>query len=139
MFEFKYNCQDIHFSEVIEILKTVGMKYHPVEVEEKAFNNSYCVVFAFDGTKLAGFARVISDGVYQAALYDMAVHPDYQGKRLGKQIVEKIKKKLSGFNIILYASPGKEDFYQKLGFRKMLTGMALFEDAILKKEKGFIV
>jgi len=30
--------------------------------------------------------------------------------------------------IILYANPGKEDFYRKLGFRLMLTAMAIFED-----------
>jgi len=49
-----------------------------------------------------------------------------------------IKEKLKGFNIILYASPGKEDFYTKLGFRKMLTAMAFFEDESAKREKGFI-
>ncbi len=69
---FQYDCQGIRFSEVVEILKTVGMRYHPEETEEKAFNNSFCTVFAFDDTKLIGFARVISDGVYQAALYDIA-------------------------------------------------------------------
>ncbi len=133
-----HSCNGIRFSEVVDILKTVGMRYHPVEMEEKAFNNSSCVVFAFDGNRLIGFARAISDGVYQAALYDMAVHPDYQGKGIGKTIVERVKEKLSGFNIVLYASPGKEDFYRRLGFSKMLTGMALFQDAVAKKEKGFI-
>jgi len=138
MISYQYTCDNIDFSEVVSILKLVEMRYHPVDKEEEMFRNSSCVVFAFDEGKLVGFARVISDGVYQAALYDMAVHPDCQGKGLGKSIVYKIKEKLSGFNIILYASPGKEEFYYNLGFRKMLTGMALFEDAASKKEKGFI-
>ncbi len=138
MITYQNNCRGIRFSEVVEILKTVGMNYHPAETEERAFNNSFRVVFAFDGTRLVGFARAISDGVYQAALYDMAIHPDYQGRGIGKHIVEKIKEQLEGFNILLYASPGKEDFYRKLGFRKMLTGMVLFVDAASKKENGFI-
>jgi hypothetical protein len=30
--------------------------------------------------------------------------------------------------IILYANPGKEGFYRKLGFGRMLTAMAKFEN-----------
>jgi len=41
------------------------------------------------------------------------------------------------FNVILFASPGKEDFYRKLGLRKMKTGMALFKKPDEMKEKGF--
>ena len=134
---YKYDCQDITFQEVCDILKMVGMKYHPVEKQEQLFLNSAYVFFAFDGDRLIGFCRVISDKLYQAALYDVAVHPDYQGCGIGKLIVEQVEEKLEGFNIILYASPGKEDFYRKLGFRKMLTGMARFEDAKAKEEKGF--
>jgi hypothetical protein len=35
---------------------------------------------------------------------------------------------LPGCNVILYASPGKEDFYRKLGLRRMKTGMARFQN-----------
>jgi hypothetical protein len=45
--------------------------------------------------------------------------------------------KLSSCNFILYASPGKEEFYQTLGFSKMKTGMALFLKAQQMKERGF--
>jgi hypothetical protein len=45
--------------------------------------------------------------------------------------------RLSQCNIILYASPGREEFYRKLGLRKMKTGMALFRKAEIMKEKGF--
>ncbi len=137
-YTYQYNCDGIRFSDVVNILKLVGMGYHPVEIQEKAFRNSMCVVFVFDGEMLIGFARAISDGILQAAAYDVAVHPLYQGEGLGKILIEKIKEKLPGCNIILYASPGKEDFYRKLGFNKMLTGMALFGDAASKREKGFI-
>jgi hypothetical protein len=33
--------------------------------------------------------------------------------------------------------PGKEDFYRKLGFRKMQTGMAVFKNAENMKLRGF--
>lgn len=132
------NCDGVDFSEVVEILKKVGMKYHAPEVQEKAFRNSACTIFLFDEDTLVGFGRAISDGVIQAAVYDVAIDPSYHGKGLGTIIIEEIKEELSGYNLILYASPGKEDFYRKNGFSKMLTGMAFFQDAEAKREKGFI-
>ena len=39
---------------------------------------------------------------------------------------------------MLYASPGKEKFYEKLNFRKMKTGMALFLNTEKMQMKGFI-
>ena len=40
-------------------------------------------------------------------------------------------------NFILYASIGKEPFYEKEKYRKMKTGMALFQNMEKMKEKGF--
>ena len=40
--------------------------------------------------------------------------------------------------IILYANPGKEAFYQKLGFRRMLTAMAIFENQERAARTGLI-
>ncbi len=76
-------------------------------------------------------------GEYQAAIYDVAVTPSYQGKGIGKTIVRAIVGNIPNCNSILYASPGKEAFYEKEGFRKMKTGMALFVDAEKMKDKGF--
>jgi hypothetical protein len=40
--------------------------------------------------------------------------------------------------IILYAVPGKEPFYRKLGFRRMLTAMAIFESPAQAAERGYV-
>ena len=68
---------------------------------------------------------------------DCAVLPDFQGKGIGKMIMNKILSKISHCNIILYATPGKEGFYQTLGFRKMKTGMAHFKKSESMRERGF--
>jgi len=67
----------------------------------------------------------------------VAVLPEYQGMGLGKMIVERIKECIPQCSIILYASPGKESFYEKLKFRKLKTGMALFLDAEKMRQKAF--
>jgi hypothetical protein len=48
---------------------------------------------------------------------------------LGKALIEKLKELSAGHRkIILYANPGKEGFYRKLGFLRMRTAMAIFQN-----------
>lgn len=128
---------NVNWDLVPEILNEVGMGYFDAKVHKKAFENSYTVVFIYDDHELIGFGRAISDGAYQAGIYDVAVIPEYQGKGIGKMIIEHIIASIPQCNFILYAAIGKERFYESLGFKKMKTGMALFKNAELMKIKGF--
>ncbi|WP_346930717.1 GNAT family N-acetyltransferase [Clostridium sp.] len=132
------DCTNVEWSLIPEILELGGMGYFDEETHKKAFENSYSTIFVYDNDKLIGFGRALSDGVYQGAIYDVAVLPQYQGKGIGKLIVSTILESISGCNVILYAAKGKEGFYGSLNFRKMKTGMALFNNAENMKEKGFI-
>jgi len=135
--KFQYNCDDIDWELIPEILKTVGMSYHSAEIHQKTFSTSASVVFVFRNELLIGFGRAISDGYIQAAIYDVVVLPDFQGDGIGRQIIDKIVDSLPGCNFILYAAPGKEPFYQKLGFRRMKTAMALFVKQQIMTTRGF--
>ncbi len=135
--EVKYGCAGVDWARVAETLKRVGMACHEPEAHRRAFEASHTTVFVYQGGQLVGFGRAISDGVYQAAVYDVAVLPESQGKGIGKTVVQHVLARLTSCNVILYASPGKEDFYRTLGFRKMMTGMALFQNAASMEEKGF--
>ena len=136
--KIKYNTQDVDWDRVSDILKSVDMSYYEPEKHKKAFEASYCKVFLYDDKTLVGFGRAISDGSHQAAIYECAVTEEYQGHGLGRLIIEELLSKLPDCNIVLYASPGKEGFYEKLGFRKMKTGMAQFINSDTMAEKGFI-
>lgn len=128
---------NINWDLVAETLKSVGMAYHTGDIHRTAFTNSYVTIFVFDDEKLVGFGRAISDGAYQAAIYDVAVIPDYQGKGIGKMIIDHIVQKCPNCNFILYSAPGKDLFYEKCNFRKMKTGMALFTDVKKMQKRGF--
>jgi GNAT superfamily N-acetyltransferase len=132
------NCDHIDWNQVRADLKRVGMGYHRPELHQKAFSNSYCVVFIFDDESLVGFGRAVSDGAYQAAIYDVVVIPEYQKRGIGRVIMERILERISNCNIILYASIGREEFYEKFGFCLMKTAMAKFLRPEIMKEKGFI-
>jgi len=120
------DCAGVDWRTVADTLKSVGMSYHAPEVHQRAFEASYTTVFVYAQTRLVGFGRAISDGQYQGAIYDVAVIPEAQGKGIGKIILQTIMERLPNCNLILYATPGMEGFYRKLGFGAMKTGMARF-------------
>jgi ribosomal protein S18 acetylase RimI-like enzyme len=135
--DVKQDCAGVDWKTVSETLKCVGMAYDEPDVHRRAFEASHTTVFVYHADRLIGFGRAISDGVYQAAIYDCAVLPEFQGKGIGTTIMKNILPRISHCNVILYASPGKEGFYQTHGFRKMKTGMAHFKNGVAMRERGF--
>lgn len=124
--QIKTDCSGVDWQSITQLLKAVGMAYHEPEVHQRAFEASYAKVFVYEGSQLIGFGRAISDGEYQSAIYDVAVLPDAQGKGVGKIIIETVLNRLPDSNIILYANPGKENFYKQFGFGLLKTGMGRF-------------
>jgi GNAT superfamily N-acetyltransferase len=135
--EIKLDCSDVDWAAVSETLKAVGMGYHAPEVHRRAFEASHTTVFVYLADRLIGFGRALSDGEYQAAVYDCAVVPDHQGKGVGATVMKRILERISHCNVILYATPGKEGFYETTGFRKMKSGMALFTNSAAMTARGF--
>ena len=135
--ELKYDCANVDWAFVSATLRRVGMATRPPELLQQAFAASAVVVFAYVDGQPVGFGRAISDGVYQAAIYEMAIVPEFQKQGIGSRIMRAILERLPGCNVILYASPGKEDFYRKLGLRRMKTGMARFQNPDAMAQKGF--
>ena len=56
-----------------------------------------------------------------------------------REIVAKLVNLSRGHKkIILYSVPGTEPFYRKLGFKRMSTAMAIFENQALALERGYV-
>jgi ribosomal protein S18 acetylase RimI-like enzyme len=132
------DCEDIDWAAVADILATVGMAAYEPREHEWLFRHSQVTVFVFDGDRLIGFGRALTDGRRQAAVYDIAVEPAWQGRGIGAMIMRDILASIEGCNVLLYANPGRESFYQRFGFRVMKTGMARFTDAAEMERRGFI-
>lgn len=109
------------------------------ETLKLVFSNSTFRCFAYDSGRLVGVGRALADGADCSYICDVAVLPSHQGSGLGKDII----RQLVAFSkdhkkIILYAVPGKEDFYRGIGFQKMTTAMAIFKDQTTALAKGYI-
>lgn len=126
----------VELARVLE-LAPLGRKRDPEKVE-LAFQNSQLKVFAFEQNKLIGAGRALSDGVWRAAIYDVAVLPQYQRKGIGSIILQHLIEAANVEVIMLYVAPGKEAFYERFGFKKMNTAMAVMPDLEERREQGYI-
>jgi GNAT superfamily N-acetyltransferase len=103
------------------------------------FTNSMFRCFVHEHGKLVGAGRALADGADCSYVCDVALLPSHQGLGLGKQIVARLVERSRGHKkIILYAVPGKEPFYRKLGFKRMTTAMAIFENQAQALERGYV-
>lgn len=84
-----------------------------------ALGGSWAQCAAYDGEVLVGFGRLISDGVLHAFVTEMIVLPAWQGRGLGRVIVDRLVRHCLDrqvTDIQLFCALGKEDFYRKAGF-----------------------
>ncbi len=85
----------------------------------RAVGNSQFLVAAYDNENLVGFGRVLTDGVLHAMIYELVVHPDYQGKGIGTEILQKLIQWCNEMHIRdiqLFCARGKRSFYEMNGF-----------------------
>lgn len=137
--QFSTDIAGVSWEELARVfeLAPLGKRRDPEKIE-LAFRNSPLKVFAFDGNKLVGAGRALSDGVWRAIIYDVAVLPEYQGRGIGSEMMRQLIQTAKVDVIMLYAAPGKEAFYERFGFRKMKTAMAIMANPEDRREKGFI-
>jgi ribosomal protein S18 acetylase RimI-like enzyme len=71
---------------------------------------------AWDGDRLVGTARSLTDGGQNALIVTVVVHPAYQGLGIGERLVEMLTEGHDQVRFSLSAAPGLEGWYRKLGF-----------------------
>lgn len=140
MYKYKIvkSCKNIDFIQVCEILHFYGLSDLDVETQKKVFKNSYAVVFLLEEKKIIGVGRAVSDGICQAALYNLAVRDEYRGNGLGKVIIDHLLKQVDGCNVILYTHPKHIGLYEHWGFSKLKTAYAMYVDEEHYRSEGFI-
>jgi ribosomal protein S18 acetylase RimI-like enzyme len=90
--------------------------------------NSNPVLHFWDGDFLVAFGRATSDGVYRAMLFDVIVHPRYQGKGIGRHLVETLldHPQLRKVEKVFLVTTHQQGFYERLGFTENDTSTMVF-------------
>jgi GNAT superfamily N-acetyltransferase len=80
-------------------------------------NHANLLCTAWDGEKLIGVARSLTDFEYCCYLSDLAVDVAYQKKGIGRELIRFTQSKLgSRAKIILLAAPKADGYYPRIGF-----------------------
>jgi predicted N-acetyltransferase YhbS len=113
--------RQISADEFIDLLKRSTLaERRPVDDRkciQAMLQHANLLCTAWDGEKLVGIARSVTDFEYCCYLSDLAVDEKYQKKGIGKELIRQTKSKLGDkTNLILLSAPKAEAYYSKIGF-----------------------
>lgn len=82
------------------------------------------MISAWEGRRLIGFARVLTDFTYRASLYDVIVDEHCQGKGIGMKIMQRLQKhpKLRTVTSWYLKTRDSHTFYESLGWKRNAEG-----------------
>jgi GNAT superfamily N-acetyltransferase len=139
LYSWVYEQDGADWEELSELYRIAPLGEKPPESLATVFSNSMFTCFVYDGDRLIGAGRALADGLDCSYIADVAVHPENQGQGLGKAIISKLVELSAGHKkIILYANPGTEGFYAKLGFLGMKTAMGIWRNREAAIENGLL-
>ncbi|WP_334031480.1 GNAT family N-acetyltransferase [Alteromonas sp. P256] len=113
--------QEISTEQFITVLNGSSLgERRPVNDSEcikGMLENSNLTISAWDGEKLVGVARCITDFDYACYLSDLAVIKSHQSLGLGKKLQVCVQEQLGPrCKLILIAAPAANEYYEKIGF-----------------------
>ncbi len=99
---------------------------HRPDIFESMLKHSNLTISAWQGARLVGIARALTDFAYVAYLSDLAVDREYQRQGIGRCLVQETKQRLwPECMIVLLAAPAANEYYAKLGFEPNPRGWVL--------------
>ena len=129
MIHYKENYQ-IDKSDLEKLYSSVGWAAYTknLDILEKAINHSLQVISAWNEDELVGLIRVIGDGFTIIYVQDILVHPDYQDKKIGTELMTKILDNYPEVRqkvLLTEDAPDVRHFYEKFGFTSCDKGGAV--------------
>jgi predicted N-acetyltransferase YhbS len=118
---YKVNSK-VEAHQFADLIKSSGLR-RPVEDLnrlKKMLDNANLIVSAWDGERLIGIARALTDYSYCCYVSDLAVDREYQKQGIGQELITEVQKLVGDESMLLViASPESMEYYPKIGFTKI--------------------
>lgn len=129
MIHYKENYQ-IDKNNLEKLYSSVGWAAYTknLDVLEQAINHSLQVISAWNEDELIGLIRVIGDGFTIIYVQDILVHPSYQDKKIGTELMTKVLNNYPEVRqkvLLTEDAPDVRHFYEKFGFTSCDKGGAV--------------
>jgi len=113
--------KDLHCDQLIRLYKEAGWANGEPNPEHDAnFNighkNSTLVISGWDGERLVGAVRVLSDKIFRSMLLDLVVDSEYQRNGIGRELVTRCISHYPDSHWLVGAADDAVKFYNKCGF-----------------------
>ncbi len=127
MITYKLN-HPLDAEEVIRVYESSGINRPTKDGERvrRMLQHSNLVISAWDGERLIGVCRALTDFGYCCFLSDLAVDRAYQHQGIGKEMISRLRKEIGDeVALIIQAAAASMSYYPRLGFEKMENGFML--------------
>src|SRR5512134_2865403 len=96
---------EVDLDQLTTLFNSVGWERRTVDRDRLAqlVHGSMFVVSAWDGDRLVGFARAISDGATNAYISTVAVLPEYQKRGIGRELIRRLLGGRDHLQFVLHA------------------------------------
>ncbi len=111
--------KDFSVSDLEQLFKSVDwLSGNYSDRLKKALDNCETVFTAWDGDKLVGLVNAIDDSELTAYVHYLCVNPDYQGRGIGGELLNRIKDKYKNYLYIILIAENEElvKYYKQNGF-----------------------
>ena len=123
--EYRNTLSEIDYIELNQLLENAFKHERNLDLTKKEFEGSTYVSFAYIDGKLVGCARLITDGVREAILLNVAVKDEYQGYGIARNIIRNLANQAKGYDIFIHANPKSYSFYNTHSeFKRYKTAFA---------------
>ena len=125
--QFRFDTVGVDWPALERLFKDAGLDGREGDKIRRAFENSTTVCFVWDDNRLIGCARALGDFEYHATIYDVAIHPEYQRRGIGSQLMREMLSRLPVWRVLLVADGDAARFYGRLGFKPYGDVLALLD------------
>lgn len=116
--EYRHNIP-IDPQDVVRVFDASGITRPTKDLARIArmFAAQALTISAWDGTRLVGVSRSLTDYAYCCYLSDLAVDKEYQALGIGKQLVRRTQAVIGEeVSLVLLSAPGAMSYYPAIGF-----------------------
>ena len=123
---------EIDLDQLTTLFNSVGWERRTTDRERLAqlVRGSLYVISAWDGDRLVGFARAISDGAANAYISTVAVLPAYQRRGIGRELIRRLLEGRDHLQFVLHANDNAYPFYLHLD-----AGFEPFDNVLARRRK----
>ena len=118
------------------LYEKVGWGKRKNKIVEEALKNTLYAVCVYDNEEIIGSARIIGDKTI--FIQDVMVIPEYQSKKIGTKIMNKLLTKINEYKknnpeirVYLGASKNKEKFYERFGFKRKANSIFIIVNFLI--------